>query len=473
MRTYGGFRNGRLATKPTSKMDTFTGNAEFDADGIPSKRQRFDNELYREQLPASQVNEKDPILAVCIKHSSGQKSNDTTIAEDFAAAEAALDVVDIEAIEVVESIKPVVPVASVEPVDAGAKEGPAARPDAHDTLSPISMTSSVFDSHPYTADSSPLTTPSKASPSRETIPENQALPSLINAMPAPAVTKKRKRQIQTTQTTLDFGQRTIEECKECSISFNISNAKDRQAHKNRHKEFEAITKGVIFDNSSLHKFKKVGKLGYIPPHLQFGDEIVSVDVEQNPNHKRKVQTVLDTVKNALGSELINVAQLKYTRKFGEDNLGWTEMDNTGYYYTGMSLIFKPFFYFRKNTCIGFLLAERIGQAYRAVNSSGQIRLPSVAPNAYSSSVCRGDEVKAAMGISRIWVAKDFQRQGIARSLMECARRNLLPGKTVEYGWIAFSQPTESGARFADKFFARHTKGWLVYDEEQNKPQKPQ
>jgi N-acetyltransferase len=68
-----------------------------------------------------------------------------------------------------------------------------------------------------------------------------------------------------------------------------------------------------------------------------------------------------------------------------------------------------------------------------------------------------------MGISRIWVSKQFRKKGLARTLLDCARGNFMYGLTVEKRQTAFSQPTESGGKLARRYFGCEA-GWHVYME---------
>jgi len=101
---------------------------------------------------------------------------------------------------------------------------------------------------------------------------------------------------------------------------------------------------------------------------------------------------------------------------------------------------------------------------------------------------------AALGISRIWILSPFRAAGIAHSLLETARtsfggcnddslgdnnddsgcneksitkdgsKGAGNGKSLKYdkNVIAFSQPTEMGRRFAERWWGGGD-GWLVYD----------
>jgi len=90
---------------------------------------------------------------------------------------------------------------------------------------------------------------------------------------------------------------------------------------------------------------------------------------------------------------------------------------------------------------------------------------------------------AALGISRIWILSPFRQSGIARALLDtarssfgclddgvsrdggrerCADDEISIGLVYEKDVIAFSQPTEMGRRFAERWWGGKD-GWLVYD----------
>jgi len=58
-----------------------------------------------------------------------------------------------------------------------------------------------------------------------------------------------------------------------------------------------------------------------------------------------------------------------------------------------------------------------------------------------------------MGISRVFVAKDCRRLGIARTLLDAACRTFLHGCTLNpaKGQIAFSQPTGDGQKLMESW----------------------
>jgi len=68
---------------------------------------------------------------------------------------------------------------------------------------------------------------------------------------------------------------------------------------------------------------------------------------------------------------------------------------------------------------------------------------------------------ALLGISRVWVSKSHREQGLAIDLLDCARNNFFYGVEAPKDLVAFSQPTDSGGRLAERWFGSQA-GWHVY-----------
>ncbi|KAF9638254.1 hypothetical protein BFW01_g9151 [Lasiodiplodia theobromae] len=172
--------------------------------------------------------------------------------------------------------------------------------------------------------------------------------------------------------------------------------------------------------------------------------------------------------------------------------------------------FKAYLYIRGSKCIGLCLAERITEAHRVVAS------PNDGPNLSNSTAAATTEDSRAqkdskdttqshtdtpsnhhatrtvptttpgtlttsptmhpadLGISRIWVSSSHRRHGIAIALLNAVARDFCAYRCEEYDAngdengkrlpkerIAFSQPTDGGARLARKWFRAET-GWGVY-----------
>jgi ribosomal protein S18 acetylase RimI-like enzyme len=58
---------------------------------------------------------------------------------------------------------------------------------------------------------------------------------------------------------------------------------------------------------------------------------------------------------------------------------------------------------------------------------------------------------AQLGVKLVWVAPEYRRRGVARDLLDAARKDLIFGSVVALDAIAFSQPTEEGFAFAQGY----------------------
>ena len=123
--------------------------------------------------------------------------------------------------------------------------------------------------------------------------------------------------------------------------------------------------------------------------------------------------------------------------------------------------FHVHLYVRDGKCVGLLLAEAISHARRVLPPPPPPP-PStaVAPAVAPPPLRVADEalgVPAALGVSRIWVSREWRRSGVATRLLDAATG----GARAAGGGVAFSQPTEAGAGLARRWFGKEA-GWLVY-----------
>ena len=86
---------------------------------------------------------------------------------------------------------------------------------------------------------------------------------------------------------------------------------------------------------------------------------------------------------------------------------------------------------------------------------------------YTSLERSSERQKAMAGIHQLWVHAKFRGQGIATRLVDAVREKLVFGLTVPKNLLAFSSPTEAGARFARSYVCgdstNATTEILVYD----------
>jgi len=69
----------------------------------------------------------------------------------------------------------------------------------------------------------------------------------------------------------------------------------------------------------------------------------------------------------------------------------------------------------------------------------------------SSLSCEKEPREAKVGVHRIWVYPENQRQGIATKMMDIMRSDFIEGEEIEKKYIAFTQPSLEGKNFAKKY----------------------
>ncbi|EEB09579.1 sister chromatid cohesion protein/DNA polymerase eta Eso1 [Schizosaccharomyces japonicus yFS275] len=105
--------------------------------------------------------------------------------------------------------------------------------------------------------------------------------------------------------------------------------------------------------------------------------------------------------------------------------------------------YQSYLYVRRKHCIGFLLVEKIENAYTVPDTEPSLNDASSAVEVRPEN----KSTKFVLGISRIWVNPAHRHKGIASKLIQCARENFIYGYQIPPTEIAFSQPSESGKRF--------------------------
>ncbi|KAH7055648.1 ESCO1/2 acetyl-transferase-domain-containing protein [Macrophomina phaseolina] len=348
-----------------------------------------------------------------------------------------------------------------------------------------------------------------AKPIPQPLAEQRSTSASANAVPdpAPAVKEKKPQPRRLTQLQLDLGTTPVQKtCKTCGMAYVPSNAEDLALHKRFHAmNVGGVDVGKVFARGGSGAAKGNGEVVW--EKGIGGDVIVAVGRRDRAAAKTRVRRVLDVVERELGAVEIPEEELwdkllskEEKRRAGpkplrsrttNDCSAEKEREET----TLRADRFKAYIYVRGSKCIGLCLGERISEAYRvgtpptdATNSVktsivGTNTTPSddspqppteeelaVAPTTEAntspittSSTC----LPAHLGISRIWVSSSHRHHGVATALLDAAARDFCgyyfsqDTKRIRKGKVAFSQPTESGARLARRWFGVET-GWLVY-----------
>ena len=215
-------------------------------------------------------------------------------------------------------------------------------------------------------------------------------------------------------------------------------------------------------------FLKDNTVKSIRSERALGDEnemVVTVDRKTSVGARNRVKKVLEVVNAELSSADIKDDQL------------WSSLDpdikvietrkTGGERPDGRGDRFKSFLYMVNGKCVGFCLAEKIKWAFPVIGPiSGKKQEGQVVAMSKSSSISVSTTPGVALvGISRIWVSKSHRGRGVAIDLLDCARTNFFYGVEAPKEYVAFSQPTESGGRLAERWFGTNT-GWHVYSSDQ-------
>ncbi|RPA78684.1 hypothetical protein BJ508DRAFT_416418 [Ascobolus immersus RN42] len=222
------------------------------------------------------------------------------------------------------------------------------------------------------------------------------------------------------QATIDLGQKMEVDCKECGMSYVPSNKKDKEMHDKFHKSYLQV---LTWSDTQVHVWS-----GTLPKELDHG-VIICISGHSSTKEQKKASEIVEQVEGQLGSV--------------QDSWGGL----------GGVADRKVYLYVVRKKTLGCLVVERIQKAYPAlVTADGMIE----------EDLSKGAR-EVIMGISRIWVASTNRRKGIASKLIECAQATFVYGAHVKKEQVAFSQPTESGGRFAGGWWGGN--GWLVYDQD--------
>ena len=112
-----------------------------------------------------------------------------------------------------------------------------------------------------------------------------------------------------------------------------------------------------------------------------------------------------------------------------------------------------FIHVKQNVLTGCVVVELIERAYELFSGK-------VDDDDENSLRCSEVPVPARLGIVQIWVDKRYRRQGVAKCLVDTARKHSLYGNIIRKSECAMTQPTLDGRSFGESYF--DTKKLLVY-----------
>lgn len=268
------------------------------------------------------------------------------------------------------------------------------------------------------------------------------------------------------------------------MEYIASSDEDRKLHDKYHKQH---AEGYDVGKDFLSK----GRPGSVFKTSKAGDEIAAVDGSDNPWRRKRARAALDVVQRELGA--VDIPDEQLWKASPRHLAGDASMRRHTVY-----------MYVRQNKCIGLLLAEHIAEAKRVLEPVKPSKKDDPAKATMSAleklrarRAAQSDEVvakqpiqlstkssPAKLGISRIWTSPTHRGHGIAQCLLDralghhsecgfdhmgqCGNEDGDAQKKPESSIqcitkdnVAFSQPTEAGARLARKWLGRNY-GWLVY-----------
>ncbi|KXS97186.1 hypothetical protein AC578_853 [Pseudocercospora eumusae] len=309
-----------------------------------------------------------------------------------------------------------------------------------------------------------------------------------------------------TQMQMSLGQAVQKKCTTCGMEYTASSVEDRKLHDKYHKQnLEGYDVGKDFVSRTRQWRKQHG----VFTGLKAGDAVVYLDCFDHGKRKNRGQAVLNIVQRELGAVPIPEPQI------------WDL--KAAQYESILDAPYKAYLYVRGAKCVGFLLTQKIGKAYRvirpAIVQSRAETTPAFEDSTPAKSAAAALKARkqreaaaekaiaqemeqatqhqvhlsnethpAVMGISRIWTSPTVRGQGIAKRLIDVAvkRHNIMAVDNAreKADWaakgektaaslcghveriehkeqVAFSQPTDAGAKLARKWYGR-AYGWSVY-----------
>ena len=273
-----------------------------------------------------------------------------------------------------------------------------------------------------------------------------------NARKMPRLAKKPLTQMQ-----IDLGGEVRRMCRTCGMEYIPSVKEDALLHS----KYCAMNVGGVDMGKTFVKDDSVKRIRSERAKDEKKEMVVTVDRKSSIAARNRTRKVLDFVNTELSATDIHDEHLwgalNPEQKVIETRKGSSEGgDKRGDR-------FKAFLYLVQDKCVGFCLAEKISSAFGVVRgcTAGEDAMKIMNPSKSSSiSVSTSADV-ALLGISRIWISKTYRGKGLAVELLECARYNFFYGVEAPKDMVAFSQPTESGGKLAERWFGAET-GWHVY-----------
>jgi len=241
-------------------------------------------------------------------------------------------------------------------------------------------------------------------------------------------------------------------CSDCHCTYNRANEMDSRLHREEH---DLFVLGVPVTGLRPTSSFRVERLWSSSPN-GLGDYIVTVDRSSHNAWKNLASTVLDLVDRDLGAEPINPNRLWSTTPERSNSSRGARANNN----SNLVARFKVYLYvkdmgrFRPKRVVSLLLAERIAEGFETVYAQGELDESAtqltVANNTQLQVTDRAHE--AVLGVNKIWTHQEYRGQNCATRLIDKARDNFIWSYRIPRIHVAWTQTTEDGARFAERYF---------------------
>ena len=274
-----------------------------------------------------------------------------------------------------------------------------------------------------------------------------------NARKAPRQVKKPPLA----QMQIDLGGNFRKTCIQCGMEYIPSNREDAALHR----DFHDMNSTGIDVGKNLMKDAATRLIAPEEKPLREDEAILMVDRQSSTFSRNKIRKILEVINSELSAPHIDDDDLwgglepniriRATRRRNSEAVD------------SRAPRFKAFVYLAGDSCIGCCLMEKISSGYPVVNQSvNQMEKEDTTFDARSSSISVSDRPESVLlGVTRIWTSRSFRRQGIAETLLNCGRKHFFYGMEVTKDLVAFSQPTESGAQLAKRWYGAET-GWHIF-----------
>ena len=262
------------------------------------------------------------------------------------------------------------------------------------------------------------------------------------------------------QMQIDLGGDFRKACIQCGMEYIPSNKEDAALHR----DFHDMNSTGIDVGKLLMRDVATRLIAPVKKRLRENEAILMVDRQSSTASRNKIRKIMEVINSELSAPRIEdddlwgglepkVRSIPTRRKNSE------VVDSKG-------VRFKAFVYLVGDRCIGCCLMEKISSGYSVVKQSvNQREKEDITFDARSSSISVSDRPESVLlGVTRIWTSRSFRRQGIAETLLDCGRRHFFYGMEVTKDLVAFSQPTESGAQLAKRWYGAET-GWHIFKSE--------